>query len=404
MTRGEGLSFPQIYLVSSVFVYSLVLISLIDTNPAPSAVHFFTWLAGFILEVFLLVPTFTLYTTTHWHNEAPTKGPRRDTDEPDRWEVTELVFDVVRLVVILALLGSYVVFKRIQTRRCGNMQQGSPEDPDETTGLLQESGVFSGDVNGHGANAPGVPAYGSTKQTPKADRPATARAGWSRPTTTPSTTWWEYLRGYSLLFPYMWPSKSRKLQIVVILCLILVFLQRVVNVLVPYQVGVVTDILSGEDGGPPQVPWAQICLFIVYRLMQGSSGILGALRSSLWIPIGQYSYQALSTSAFEHVHSLSLDFHLGKRTGEVLSALSKGNSINTFLEQVTFSVVPMLVDLCVAIGYFLIAFDAYYALVVAIVTFNYMYLTIRLAQWRADIRRTMVNAGREEDAVKYTFL
>jgi ABC-type transport system involved in Fe-S cluster assembly fused permease/ATPase subunit len=88
-------------------------------------------------------------------------------------------------------------------------------------------------------------------------------------------------------------------------------------------------------------------------------GVLGALRSALWIPIGQYSYQALSTSSFEHVHSLSLDFHLGKKTGEVLSALSKGNAINNFLEQVSFQVVPMLVDLAVAVAYFLIKFDAY---------------------------------------------
>lgn len=129
-------------------------------------------------------------------------------------------------------------------------------------------------------------------------------------------------------------------------------------------------------------------------------GVLGAMRSALWIPVGQYSYQALSTSAFEHVHSLSLDFHLGKKTGEVLSALSKGNAINNFLEMVSFQVVPMLVDLAVAVGYFLIEFDAYFALIVAVVTFLYLYLTIRLAQWRADIRREMTNKSREEDAVK----
>jgi ABC-type transport system involved in Fe-S cluster assembly fused permease/ATPase subunit len=151
------------------------------------------------------------------------------------------------------------------------------------------------------------------------------------------------------------------------------------------------------------MPWAAITLLIGYKLLQGSGGMLGALRATLWIPIGQYSYEALSTSAFEHVHSLSLDFHLSKKTGEVLSALSKGSAINTFLEQVTFSVLPMLIDLGVAIAYFLIAFDAYYALVVSIVTFWYLYLTIRMAQWRAEIRRQMVNAGREEDAVKWVF-
>ena len=184
----------------------------------------------------------------------------------------------------------------------------------------------------------------------------------------------------------------------VVVCFALVMIARVANLLVPYQVGVVTDILAGDGS---RIPWGEICLYIFYRFLQGNNGLIGALRGTLWVPIGQYSYQKLSTAAFEHVHGLSLDFHLGKKTGEVLSALSKGNSINTFLEQVTFQVVPMLIDLVIAIAYFLIKFDAYYALVIAIVTFVYLYITIRLAQWRADIRREMVNFSRQEDAVKY---
>jgi ABC-type transport system involved in Fe-S cluster assembly fused permease/ATPase subunit len=59
----------------------------------------------------------------------------------------------------------------------------------------------------------------------------------------------------------------------------------------------------------------------------------------------QYSYRELSTRAFEHVHSLSLDFHITKKTGEVLSALSKGAAINTFLEQILFQIFPVIVDL-----------------------------------------------------------
>lgn len=42
----------------------------------------------------------------------------------------------------------------------------------------------------------------------------------------------------------------------------------------------------------------------------------------------------------------------------------------------------------------------YFALIVAVVTFCYLYITVRMAQWRADIRREMVNKSREEDAVK----
>jgi ABC-type bacteriocin/lantibiotic exporter with double-glycine peptidase domain len=178
---------------------------------------------------------------------------------------------------------------------------------------------------------------------------------------------------------------------------LLVLAQRAVNVVVPDLTGEIVDRLKDPSRGNP---WTAIMLYIGFRFLQGSNGLLGAARSALWIPVSQYSYRELSVAAFEHVHSLSLDFHLGKKTGEVLSALGKGSSINTFLEQVTFSVVPMLIDLAVAIAYFLVRFDAYYALVIAIITFWYIYLTIRMAQWRAEIRREMVNADREEDAVK----
>ena len=221
-----------------------------------------------------------------------------------------------------------------------------------------------------------------------------------RPDKVKSKSWWEYIRGYSLFFPYLWPAKSRRLQLVVIFCFAILMVQRYVNLMVPIQAGTITNTLSGESEDGPGAVWLQICLYILYRLLQGNNGLLGALRSVLWLPISQYSYKELSTASFEHVHSLSLDFHLGKKTGEVLSAMSKGSSINSFLEQITFQVLPMLIDLGVAIGYFLIKFDAYYALVVSVVTCVYLYLTVRLAQWRANIRRQMTNLDRRQDAVK----
>jgi ABC-type transport system involved in Fe-S cluster assembly fused permease/ATPase subunit len=120
----------------------------------------------------------------------------------------------------------------------------------------------------------------------------------------------------------------------------------------------------------------------------------------MWIPVEQYSYRAISTAAFEHVHGLSAEFHTGKRTGELISALNKGSSINSFLEMVTFSVGPMVFDLIVAVVYFAVKFDIYLGLVVAIVTFLYIYVTIRLASWRVTLRRDFVNADREMEAVK----
>ena len=371
--------------MASFFVYGLFLISIVDTTPSPTIAHWSTWIVALILELVLFGSSLALY--THKHREPSAMDPEGGEIHKGvtNWEAVEILINVIRVLLLSALILFYLLFTVLQNAR---QRRAKRAESDETTALLHGSQVENGTANGH--------VYGTTTDEILKDQPE----AWSRPTKFPSKTWWEYLRGYSLFFPYLWPAKSLRLQVIAVFCFVLVSSGRIVNILIPIQVSRITNSLSGEEGDILIVPWGGIALYILYRLLHGTTGVIANLRAALWIPIGQYSYQELSTAAFEHVHGLSLDFHLGKKTGEVLSALSKGSSINTFLENLTFSVVPMLVDLILAIGYFLIKFDAYYALVIAIVTFSYIYLTIRLAQWRAEIRRDMVNAGRQEDAVK----
>jgi ABC-type transport system involved in Fe-S cluster assembly fused permease/ATPase subunit len=383
-----------VYLVGAFFVYSLFLITLFDSKPSPTIAHLSTWTFATALEIALLACTAAIY--SHPHKE-PAVGPKvpKWRMHMTEWEITEVAVDLLRIMLLLALIGFYCVF--VMRPRRNAREQASPSETQSLLGGDRQSHAENGHAsNGYGSVHPTRPAGGNKKEgTPPA---------WSRPDKAPSRSWWEYLKGYRVLFPYLWPSKDRRLQIVVLVCFLLVVCQRVVNVLVPDQVGKIVNALGGDDKGQEKGkasnPWVAILIFIFLRFIQGNNGLLGAFRSTLWIPVSQYSYRELSVAAFEHVHSLSLDFHLGKKTGEVLSALGKGSSINTFLEQVTFQVVPMLVDLAVAIGYFLVKFDVYYALVISIVTFWYFYITIRMAQWRAEIRREMVNADREEDAVK----
>jgi ATP-binding cassette, subfamily B, vacuolar membrane transporter HMT1/ACLQ len=339
-----------------------------------------------VLEIVLVACSCAIY--THAHNEPSLGKHIRLRFGVSDWEAAEIAFDFLRVLILLALIGFYIIFVTLPHRK-----------PSGETGTSSEStSLLGADRNGHAENGHADTSYGSVHPVGgKHQHTEGAPPAWSRPVGAPARSWWEYIKGYHVFFPYLWPSKDRRLQIVVVICFLLVIGQRFINVMVPDQVGLIVNRLGGEEEGNP---WTAIIMFIAFRFLQGNNGLLGALRAALWIPVSQYSYRELSVAAFEHVHSLSLDFHLGKKTGEVLSALGKGSSINTFLEQVTFSVVPMLIDLGVAIAYFLIRFDAYYALIIAIVTFWYIYLTIRMAQWRAEIRREMVNADREEDAVK----
>jgi ABC-type transport system involved in Fe-S cluster assembly fused permease/ATPase subunit len=377
---------------------------LVDTTPSPNIAHQLTWIIATIAEVVLLGATIALYTSPHKNINSLATEDGDISLTPNEWEIVEIIADTFRVLILLFLVAFYVIFS---LERLWKYINSAPYDLDENAPLLVNGRANgNGHVHGNGAVLNGINTESSGNGSTNGHAAATLRRNleenpaFYKPTTAPNRSWWEYLKGYSLFFPYLWPSKSVRLQIVVLICFMLVVLQRIVNMLVPLQIGKVTNELTTRDGNTPGMPWLSISLLIAFKFLQGTSGILGAIRSVLWIPISQYSYQALTTASFEHVHSLSLDFHLGKRTGEVLSALSKGNAINNFLEQVTFSMLPMIFDLGVAIVYFAVAFDAYYALVIAIITFAYLYLTIRMARWRSEQRRQMTNLSREEDAVK----
>ncbi len=383
---------------------------MVDATPSPNIAHLITWVSSLIGELVLLGATIGLYTNPHKEINSLAGDSDDIYQSPNNWEIVEILVDILRVIILLPLVGFYILFS---LQRASKSRIASRNESDERAPLLVNGRANgNGHVPGNGAIRSGSEGYnGHVPQTSEASAASDpnghpgrnleeATPAFYKPTTAPNKTWFEYLKGYSLFFPYLWPSKSTRLQIVVLMCFGLVILQRVVNIAVPLQIGRVTNELSNKDGKTPGMPWLSIGLLIGFKFLQGTSGILGAVRSVLWIPISQYSYKALTTASFEHVHSLSLDFHLGKRTGEVLSALSKGNAINNFLEQITFQVVPMVFDLGVAIVYFGIAFDAYYALVVAIITFSYLYLTIRMARWRSEQRRQMTNLSREEDAVK----
>jgi hypothetical protein len=151
------------------------------------------------------------------------------------FEILDISIDMLRTCILLTLILMYFALIVIPSSPSPTAQRG---DAEETTGLL---------AHGSGAGSDGEqPEYGSIPSVPEAS--AKAPAGWARRTTVGKQSWWEYLRGYAIFFPYLWPSNDRRLQIVMILCFVLVTLQRGINVAVPHQLGRVTDILSGEDG------------------------------------------------------------------------------------------------------------------------------------------------------------
>ncbi|KAI1116159.1 hypothetical protein F5Y14DRAFT_88125 [Nemania sp. NC0429] len=395
-----------VYTLGSAFLYLYVFIALFEQQRQPGPVFMLVWVIGLSMEIIIF--TCDALILSQPHEVIVRLGPTEyaTIDMMTQWDIFDLSLSATRICLVagsVIVRATMALVEQRAEREKGKREQEYHSEADEHTPLLNPA---SNGYHTNGRASPGTNGSDAATNMDAKFAKVDDEAGFYRPEKLPHTTWLEYLRGYSIFFPYMWPAKQPKLQFVIVLCFILLVLQRWVNIMVPYQIGLVTNLLTekhnpgSDEAGTLPMPWASLGLLILYKLLQGPSGLLGSWRSMLWIPVSQHAYRALTTSAFEHVHSLSLDFHLGKRTGEVLSALNKGASVNSFLEQVTFQVFPMIVDLFVAISYFYIRFDAIYAVIVCIVTFYYLLLTIRLASQTADQRRAMSNADREEEAVK----
>ncbi|KAK3295399.1 uncharacterized protein B0H64DRAFT_417120 [Chaetomium fimeti] len=222
-----------------------------------------------------------------------------------------------------------------------------------------------------------------------------AAPGGKKPRDPQSSGWFDYFAGFRVLFPYLWPKDSVLYQATVVVCLILLICQRIVNLMVPLQLGVLVESL-----GYGRIPYRDIVLYVVYRALQGNQGAIGAARSVLWIPVSQSLFRRLSCAAFEHVLGLSLDFHLSKKIGEVTTALSRGAAMNSFLENFVFQVFPMVFDIFVAGILFFVKYDAFYTIIVFFIMWSYIFLTIYMAKYRGRQRRDMAVKSREMDAVK----
>ncbi|KAJ3342909.1 Homocysteine S-methyltransferase 1 [Gonapodya sp. JEL0774] len=199
---------------------------------------------------------------------------------------------------------------------------------------------------------------------------------------------WEKM--YTLL-PYVWPTKSVKLQLLVVFCFTILIIGRIVNVLVVLQYKIVIDQLAAVKDSPG-FTWGNIFLFVFYRFLQGGVGLLSSVQSLAWISIGQYSTRVVSVDLFAHLHSLSLQWHLQRKTGEVLRIVDRGtNSIVSLLSYILFNIFPVFADIIIACGVFLVAFDWSIALVVFLTMSLYIVFTVIITEWRTSFRREMID-------------
>ncbi|GFO44776.1 ATP-binding cassette sub-family b member 6, mitochondrial-like, partial [Plakobranchus ocellatus] len=220
------------------------------------------------------------------------------------------------------------------------------------------------------------------------------------------STWKNVWVKMRTMFPYVWPKNQRLLQITVFICLIILGAGRAVNVFVPIYSKKIVNSLTYDKDNPEQTlsfRWDYIIIFTVFTFLKGggtgTTGLLNNMRSLLWIKIQQYTTRSIQLKLFTHLHSLSLRWHLGRKTGEVLRVIDRGtNSINTLLSYILFQIFPTIADVVIAIVYFVTFFDYLFGLIVFCSMAVYLVLTVIITEWRTKFRRQMNLKDNEANA------
>ncbi|XP_054709915.1 ATP-binding cassette sub-family B member 6-like [Uloborus diversus] len=201
------------------------------------------------------------------------------------------------------------------------------------------------------------------------------------------------------LLPFLWPKKNVYLQLRVIICFTILVLGRVVNVFVPQYNKFIVDSLS-LDLGKLTFRWDYILIYVALWFLQGqgNNSFLSNIRSFLWIRVQQYTVKEVEVEMYAHLHSLSLNWHLSRKIGEVLRVMDRGtSSISSLLSYIVFNIIPTFADIFIAIIYFGVAFNVWFGLIVFITMTLYLVATISLTEWRTKFRR---NANRLDNEVE----
>ncbi|CUA87794.1 ABC-type transport system involved in Fe-S cluster assembly, permease and ATPase components [Chelatococcus sambhunathii] len=197
------------------------------------------------------------------------------------------------------------------------------------------------------------------------------------------------------LWPYLWPHDRADLRLRIYIAFALLLAAKIVTVLMPYSFKWATDALTGELGGAgaqTTAPlWAgAVTLTVLYGLTRMLMAALTQLRDGVFASVAMNAVRRLALKTFEHMHQLSLRFHLERKTGGLTRVLERGRTgIEELVRLAVLQLVPTIIEFVLVMAVLWLQFDWRYAAVVFVMVIVYLAFTYQATEWRIGIRRRM---------------
>lgn len=199
-----------------------------------------------------------------------------------------------------------------------------------------------------------------------------------------------------MLLPYLWSKDDPSLNRRVVYSVILLVFAKLITVYTPFLYKYVVDSLGqnyGEKISLLSIPFILILAHGVARLL--ASGFT-QLRDSVFTKVGQRALRLLAVRTFEHVHALSLQFHLERRTGSLSKIIDRGTKgIDFLLRMFVFNLIPIILEVLLVVGIYWFLSGALYGIVSLIVITVYVIFTYYVNEWRTGFRKEMNDKDNE---------
>ena len=206
------------------------------------------------------------------------------------------------------------------------------------------------------------------------------------------------LRG---LMPFVWPEGRPDLRLRVVIAAITLVLAKIVTVVVPIFYKNATDALTGSATGSAAVTGTAIVAGAFFMIVAYGFGrimmvLLTQARDVLFTAVGQHAVRSLNNRTFRHLHSLSLRFHLERRTGGLSRVIERATrAIELIMRMGVLNLVPTILELFFIAAVLLYYFNWLYVVIIFATVGFYMWFTLSATEWRITIRREMNDSDTE---------
>jgi len=192
--------------------------------------------------------------------------------------------------------------------------------------------------------------------------------------------------------PYLWPDQQSWVKRRVILALMFLMLAKIVAVSTPFLFKAVVDGLAsnGKSTDALMLLLGASGIVFAYGFFRLASVGFGELRDVIFAKVAQRALRSLALETFEHIHALSLRYHISRKTGGLSRVIERGvKGVDFLLRFMLFSIIPLSIELTLVATILFLVFDIWYLVVVVTTITLYIWFTFTVAEWRVKIRKEM---------------